>query len=238
MSRAAKKGNVMSSYFFNREEKEHVIRMLADHYPKCFSVVPQQRRPLKKNIAADLHVDGFPAAPELTAAAVEWYKSHFAYHHHLEAGARRVGLNGEDAGTVTELEAQNAQKYIRERKLKMQDKRAELSVPGTPEDGGHHARQAVDEDEREQAPAIATMIALRKSGRVPDDALRKIDAPLERRQTNGSDPVARLKYRLDVEMPAATFWQWVVQTVLPAVEQRGGKFLEAVVLTSAGEPAE
>jgi hypothetical protein len=99
-------------YPFNREENENAIRMLAERYPKCFFVEPQQRRPLKKNIVADLQKDGCPTASELIASAVEWYKSHFAYHYHVQAGVKRVGLNGEDDGTVTELEARNAQKYV------------------------------------------------------------------------------------------------------------------------------
>ena len=92
------------TYRFSREENEDVIRKLAEKYPKCFFVDPRQRRPLKKNILADLQNDGFPAAYEPMSAAIEWYMSHFSYRYALEAGAKRVDLNGKEVGTVTEQE--------------------------------------------------------------------------------------------------------------------------------------
>jgi sRNA-binding protein len=139
------------TYRFNREENEDVIRKLAEQYPKCFFVDPRQRRPLKKNILADLQNDGFPAAYELMSAAIEWYMSHFSYRYALEAGAKRIDLNGKEVGTVTEQEHIAAQK-------KIQDDHQKLA-------------------ERNQLNAIRTSSALHAAGRIPDDQLRKLDAP-------------------------------------------------------------
>jgi sRNA-binding protein len=103
-------------YRVSREESEDLIRKLAEAYPKCFFEIPQQRRPLKKNILADLEREGFPAASELLSAGIEWYMSHFGYQHALTAGAKRINLDGKEVGTVTELEERAAKKKITEGK--------------------------------------------------------------------------------------------------------------------------
>jgi sRNA-binding protein len=36
------------------QDHNDVIRMLAEHYPRCFFDDARQRRPLKKNIIADI----------------------------------------------------------------------------------------------------------------------------------------------------------------------------------------
>jgi sRNA-binding protein len=69
------------NYLPTREESERTIRLLVDQYPKCFFADPQQRRPLKRNILADLQKDGVPVARELLVPAVGWYCSHFGYLH-------------------------------------------------------------------------------------------------------------------------------------------------------------
>src|SRR5262245_49692147 len=106
----------MRAYRYNREESEAVIRMLTDRYPKCFFQNPKLRRPLKRNIQADLELAGFPAAHEVITAALDWYKSHFGYQYALQAGAKRIDLEGNEVGTVTESEQAGAQKEIQERK--------------------------------------------------------------------------------------------------------------------------
>jgi len=73
--------------------------MLAERYPRCFSVNPRLRQPLKKNIEADLQKDGF-ASPELISASVDWYKSHISYQYNLETGAKCLDLDGKEVGTV------------------------------------------------------------------------------------------------------------------------------------------
>jgi sRNA-binding protein len=55
-------------YKFYRQELEDSVQLLAEKYPKCFFTNPRLRRPLKKNIVADLEKDGFPLAAELLSA--------------------------------------------------------------------------------------------------------------------------------------------------------------------------
>ena len=106
--------------YINRAESEDIIRMLAQRYPKCFFEDPKLRRPLKKNIRADLQQDGI--ATGTLEPALEWYRSHFGYHHALQAGSKRIDLDGNEVDTVTEQEAQNAQRYVADRKREMQQR--------------------------------------------------------------------------------------------------------------------
>ena len=87
------------AYKFDRQELEDCLMMLAERYPRCFSVNPRLRQPLKKNIEADLQKDGF-ASPELISASVDWYKSHISYKYNLETGAKCLDLDGKEVGTV------------------------------------------------------------------------------------------------------------------------------------------
>jgi sRNA-binding protein len=135
-------------YRADRDDKEMIVRMLVEHYPKCFFAEPKLRRPLKSNIIADLQKDGFPVANELTVAGVEWYKSHISYQYSLEAGAKRIDLNGKAVGTVTEKEFAEAQGKIRDIKQKRGDKNA-----------------------------TQMMSTLHVAGRISDDQLKKLDAP-------------------------------------------------------------
>src|SRR5215208_5780384 len=96
----------------NREDSEHIIRLLAERYTRCFFEIPQQRRPLKKTIVNDLEHDGFPVSHDLLIAAVDWYRSHLGYLHVLQAGVKRIDLHGNEAGTVTEAEQRHAQNKI------------------------------------------------------------------------------------------------------------------------------
>jgi ProP effector len=138
------------SYRFNREESEDVVHQLAETYPKCFSVDPRMRRPLKANILSDLQKDGFRAAYELLSAGLDWYVNHFAYQHALETGARRIDLNGKAVGTVTEMEHLAALKKIKDDKARAAEKNLN---------------------------ATQTVTALHNNGRLADDQLKKLDAP-------------------------------------------------------------
>jgi sRNA-binding protein len=131
----------------NRQDCEETILMLADRYPKCFFKEPRLRRPLKHGITADMQSDGLPVARELMIAAVEWYQSHIGYLNSLQAGAKRVDLNGREVDTVTEQQAIAAQAKLR---------------------GIYERRRDVTE----------TVSALHAAGRIPDDQLRKVDAPM------------------------------------------------------------
>ena len=116
-------------YTISREEKEAAIEKLCELYPKCFFVNPRDRAPLKKNILIDLQRDGAPMAAELMSAALDWYQSHLGYQLVLLAGAKRIGLHGEAAGTVTPAEAQTAQKQAAENRAQDKARREALQAP-------------------------------------------------------------------------------------------------------------
>ena len=112
------------SYRLNRDVRDLIVAKLAANYPACFFAEPRSRRPLKKDILADLHAAGFPFTREETAEAVDWYKSHFSYRYAVQAGAKRVDLDGGEAGTVTLAEQRSAESYIAKRKQEMQAREA------------------------------------------------------------------------------------------------------------------
>src|SRR5262249_11487330 len=120
------------SYRLNREQRDLIVAKLAAHYPACFFEEPRLRRPLKKSILADLYAAGFPFTPDETAEAVDWYESHFAYRHTVQAGAKRVDLNGREAGTVTPGEQRSAELYIAKRKQEIQAREALPAFVQTP----------------------------------------------------------------------------------------------------------
>jgi sRNA-binding protein len=139
------------AYKFGRQEVEDCLLMLAERYPRCFFVNPRLRQPLKKNIEADLQKDGF-ATPDLISASVDWYKSHISYQYNLETGAKRLDLDGKEAGTVTELEQRAARMEI----VEINERRAE----------------------RAHLNPIRTTSNLVTARRISEDQLKKIDAPM------------------------------------------------------------
>jgi sRNA-binding protein len=142
------------AYKFDRQELEDSIQKLADTYPKCFFVTPPLRRPLKKNIVADLQKDGIAIPAELIDATVNWYQSHISYQYNLQTGAKCLDLDGKEVGTVTELEQRAARMKI----LEIKERRAERA-PLNP---------------------IRTMSNLVTAGRISEGQLKKIDAPMSR----------------------------------------------------------
>lgn len=135
------------AYKPTRQDSEEVIQMLVDRYPKCFFEDPKLRLPLKRTIVADLYNDGVPRARELIAGGVEWYQSHFGYLYNLQAGAKRIDLNGNEVDTVTEQEYLAAQAKIK---------------------AGHQGQKP---------SATSTVNALHAAGRITDDQVKKLDAP-------------------------------------------------------------
>jgi sRNA-binding protein len=140
------------TYKRDRYESENVIRKLGNEYPKCFFEDPKLRQPLKKTIITDLKKEGFPVAQELLVPAVEWYQSHFSYQYALQTGASRIDLQGKEVSTVTEQEYRKAQKKIREDKQNL--------------------------TARNLGSSTRTVASLHDAGRIPDDQLKKLDAPM------------------------------------------------------------
>jgi sRNA-binding protein len=133
-----------------RQETEDVIRMLADSYPKCFFEEQKLRRPLKHNILADLHADGIPLAREPVEAAVGWYQGSFGYLYSLQAGAKRIDLNGAEVSTVTEREYMVALAEIK----------------------------AIKATQHQRRSATETVATLHAAARLSDDDVKKLDAPM------------------------------------------------------------
>jgi sRNA-binding protein len=137
---------------FTRDEHEQVIHMLCDHYPKCFFEDSRQRRPLKKNIAADIIKDpNFEVDPDRISAAIDWYKSHIGYDYGLATiGVKRLDLSGVEVGTVTEAEAITARQAIAE-------KGSAIAAARDP---------------------VRVLKHMHTAGQVSDNGLKKVDAPM------------------------------------------------------------
>jgi sRNA-binding protein len=109
----------------SRTESEEIIQALALRFPKCFFENPKLRRPLKKDILADLQLEGF-SSPSFRSA-IEWYKGNFGYQYRLQAGEKRIDLDGKEVDTVTELEQRKAEEYVAERKRGQRDNHQNLA---------------------------------------------------------------------------------------------------------------
>src|SRR5262249_40240913 len=86
-----------------------VIALLAETFPKCFSVYEGRRRPLKLKIHLDIQValDGAITPAELHKA-LGVYCSNPAYLEHTRTGAWRLDLDDNPAGVVTAAEEAHA----------------------------------------------------------------------------------------------------------------------------------
>jgi len=96
-----------------RQKREHAIaatiELLAETFPKCFSIYQERRRQLKLGIHLDIQaaLDGAVTPAELHRA-LGTYCSNPIYLGHMRKGAWRLDLNGEPAGTVTADEEAHA----------------------------------------------------------------------------------------------------------------------------------
>jgi ProP effector len=106
----------------HKVERNEYVDYLAEMFPKCFFKHPDQRRPLKHNIVVDLE-QRTTVDRTVLLHTIDWYQSHYRYRYGLIAGAVRIGLDGEKAGTVTPQEQAEARKWVRERKQEMAEQR-------------------------------------------------------------------------------------------------------------------
>jgi sRNA-binding protein len=93
------------------------ITLLAETFPRCFSVYEGRRRPLKIGIHKDIlaAVDGALTPLELSKA-LRAYCANGAYLHSSREGAQRIDLDGNPAGIVTAEESQGAKARLTARK--------------------------------------------------------------------------------------------------------------------------
>jgi sRNA-binding protein len=140
----------------NRTDREEVIRKLCERYPACFFEEGNKRRPLKKNIAADIIIDDdFKVADEMIIAAVDWYKGHIGYDYNTIAGTKRIDLNGRDVTAITMQEALAAKQRIYE----------------------FNARR--NEQQRITNNPIRVLAEMRTNGQISDCTVKKQDAPMQ-----------------------------------------------------------
>jgi sRNA-binding protein len=83
------------------------------------------KRPLKKNILLDLEHDGV-LDDDRREAAVSYYTQGWDYEAVLQAGAKRVDLDGKEVGTVTETEAREARERVAAQKKERAEKKQVL----------------------------------------------------------------------------------------------------------------
>jgi sRNA-binding protein len=133
-----------------REHLEALIDHLAATYPKAFFKDKFLKRPLKKNILIDLERDRC-LNDEQREAAVSYYTRDWNYEYALLAGAKRIDLSGEEVGTVTALEANEARERVRVQK---EERRRTLASRHAPADVAR---------------------SLHAAGKIPTDSLSKIN---------------------------------------------------------------
>jgi sRNA-binding protein len=109
--------------YCHRDDRDECIAYLAERFPKCFFEDSAQRLPLKKDIINDLARASVLDGNKL-AQTLDWYTSHYAYEYALVAGAPRINLDGNKAGSVTPLDQQEALKRIKTRKSEMKARQA------------------------------------------------------------------------------------------------------------------
>src|SRR5262245_58633476 len=109
------------------------IALLAELYPKCFSVYEGRRRPLKIGIHNDIlaAVDGAITPLEL-GKALGIYCSNRAYLGHTRKGAWRLDLDGKPAGTVTADEEAHAKATLAGIKAKKEARTATVKTAAQP----------------------------------------------------------------------------------------------------------
>ena len=117
--------------YLHQQDRDTVIKYLADRFPSCFFENPELRRPLKLDIIDDLEKERVLERNKL-AQAVDWYQNHFAYRRAVVAGVERVGLSGQRAGIVTPQEQQENRRWITERKKEMAEQKAIRESAGPP----------------------------------------------------------------------------------------------------------
>src|SRR5262249_43328215 len=86
-----------------------ILMMLAARFPATFSVFERRRRPLKIGISDDIRARfGNTIAAGALSAAMRVYCGNAYYLKACIAGAARIDLEGNTAGTVTPEHAQGA----------------------------------------------------------------------------------------------------------------------------------
>ncbi len=94
----------------NRAANQAAISFISEHYPEVFN--RDNVRPLKIGIQEDLVEEEKLSRGKIKRALASYVRSPL-YYKSLQAGADRVDLKGEAAGTVTEQEAEHAKSMLK-----------------------------------------------------------------------------------------------------------------------------
>src|SRR5262249_42709867 len=116
-----------------REAVAAAIMLLAELFPRRFSIFEGRRRPLKLGIHLDLltALDGAITPTELHRA-LGFYCSNPVYLSHLRKGAWGLDLNGEPAGAVTDDEEAHARETLARIKAKQKARAAAAKAQAPP----------------------------------------------------------------------------------------------------------
>ena len=111
-----------------------IIALLCVSFPKCFAHYEGRRKPLKIGISADiLAALGDQVDPKALGLALRLYVANLRYRMAQQAGAPRIDLDGNEAGTVSERDAARAAGDVAKRKAREIAKRQEaLRLPRQP----------------------------------------------------------------------------------------------------------
>jgi ProP effector len=138
------------------------IALLEERWPKAFVLDQTKRRPLKVGIRDDILAAGVEITPSALSNALRTYTVNRFYQQSLRAGASRIDLDGEPAGSVSVEDAKRASDELRRRRfLKAtvgQDAAASTGpVHGSPAPMSEHPRRLSLSDLR--AAAMARKLA-------------------------------------------------------------------------------
>ena len=84
------------------DQAAQIIAALAERWPQCFTISKAERRPLKIGVARDIIAAGGITRGDI-GRALRSYTSVEGYLESCKAGAARIDLDGNVAGSVSEL---------------------------------------------------------------------------------------------------------------------------------------
>lgn len=101
-----------------REERERILRILQEAYPKVF--LERKYLPLKRKIDLDICDEGVISINRsMVRMFLKDYTSNFQYIKNHAVGAKRYDLKGNIVGEITEEEELNFRKYQEDRLKKI-----------------------------------------------------------------------------------------------------------------------
>jgi ProP effector len=138
-----------------------IIELLCDRFPQTFS--RRGPRPLKVGLRTDLLATlGDAVRPRDLNSALRAYTSNARYLHALSAGAVRVGLDGEPAGTVTPDDEAVATKRLAELAKTAAPTKTAPAMQAPPE---APAMRSALQNEKPAATKRLSLADLREAGR-------------------------------------------------------------------------